>query len=1092
MNRTISILWAFCACVVLLGLFSVERAWASSSPKGDATLTTNVVGNGSLSVTPDLPLYDYGESVTLNATPDVGWAFSNWSGSMELIPPWWNTYWPYRIALSVEANGVSRQDKLVEQTINFTDIFNQLGETEDFDENSIRVVQIDPSGAILNADVPFQFDKVSDYNATTNATGNVIFLMEGSLAENESRLYHLYFAPANNPYFVPSFTQLITSTLNGVSDEGEQSYKFETENATYFYHKNSGGFSSLNDADGNDWISYDYTVAGSGGAFRGIPNMIYDKDDPSIGGFHPGLGGSTSTILNSGPLKVSYHTVDGDWEALWEIYPDMVRMTLMEAEHNYWFLYEGTPGGALDSDDYMVLSDGTQYAQNDNWSQDMPDDEWAYFVDPDVGEDGRSLFFVHHEGDGVTDSYRRMNDVNGTMTVFGFGREGLVTKLSATPQQFTFGLIDEITYADAKPLIEATYKELDIFISSPEKVVMTGAYEPGSSTDFAVAMNMNRAITATFVPEYYTLDTFTVGNGSVELSAPINAQGYTYGEAVTVTATPDLGWYFDGWSGQSTAITDSLTITLSGSSALTATFEAHQYHLNLVQPSTGGTISASPSSATYSYNTSVDLSASPDVGYTFREWQGDFTGNQLNGVINITDNMTVTAAFDIASYEVTTDVVGQGQIELLPQQSTYAHGSSVDVVALPQEGWQFLEWSGGLSGNKLNETLTVVQPESITATFVPKQFVLAANTAGAGSVKITPQQDTYAYGSTVTLTATPDQHWVFDGWSGVTVAELPATTLTVTDNHEFTATFIPREYALSVLTQGSGSVTVEPSKESYQAGESVVITAQPDSGWILSQWEGDLSGDALTATVEIAGDTAIRAIFEEANIAIDTAITGNGQIVVEPQRALYEQGTKVTLLATPEPGWQFVSWYDGDESPTKIVEVRSGLVYTATFAKENYLLSVNIIGNGSISPNLADSLSYGDKVTLSAVPDDGWFFAGWQGAITGTEATKEITIVENTIVTATFTTSPYTVIADVNGGGTVTVDPEKSTYNLNEIVTLKAIADQGWIFSGWSGDLSGSNPTSQLAITKNHAVTATFVQSPASENIYLPLISSFK
>ncbi len=1091
MTKIRPLLQTFFICVVLFSLLNKEQVAASPLSDEGTTLATNVVGNGSLAVSPEQPLYDYGTPVMLTASPEVGWELSNWSGSLEVIPPWWNTYWPYRVALTIEANGVARQEQIAETTIDFTSHFSELGETGAFEDKSIRVVEIDVSGSILDADVPFQFDKDAAYNASTNAVGNLIILMDGKLAASESRLYHIYFAPANNPHFVPSFTQHITSTFTGVIDEGQSAYKFETESATYFYHKDSGGFSSLNDSDGNDWISYDDDISGSGGEFRGIPNLIY-RGTVLTGGFHPGLGGSTTTRLNDGPLKASYRTVDGGWETLWEIYPDRVRMTLVEAEHNYWFLYEGTPGGTLDSDDFLVTSDNTQYAFGASWIQDMPNDEWIYFADPNVGDDGRSFFLVNHDGDNITDSYRRLNGPNGAMTVFGFGRENLITGLSGTPQEFTFGLIDETTYADAKPLIEAAYKELTFFQSQPESVTEAGVYDPGASENFTVTMNMNRAITATFVPEYYALETNVVGNGNIELSQPDNSQGYTYGEVVTITAQPDDGWDFDGWSGLSTGITNSLSITLSEDSAITATFLAREYQLNLIQPDTGGAISASPSRATYTYNTPIQLTANTETGYVFNEWLGDLSSSQPVETINITDNMTVTALFEIASYGVEAAVVGQGQIELSPLQAVYSHGSIIDVTALPQEGWLFSNWGGGLTGNSPNESLTIVEAETITATFVPKQFSLTANTVGAGSITLTPQQDTYAYGSSVTLSATPAKHWAFIDWSGVAVTGAPTTTLTVSEDHVFTATFAPRKYTLTTLTQGNGSVKVEPNKASYLAGETVQLTAEPVAGWILSRWEGDLSGSAISTSVEITGDMEIRALFEEANVEIETAAIGDGQVLIQPQRTLYEQGTEVTLIATAEPGWRFVSWNDNDGSPAKQVEVRSGDVYTATFAKEIYTISVNVVGNGNIERTPSDPLTYGDKVTLNAVPDPGWFFAGWQGALSGTDSSGDLTIVGDTSVTATFTTSPYTVIANVNGRGGVLFDPIRQSYSLNERVTLKAVAEPGWTFSGWSGDITGKNPSTQLTITRNHAVTASFVEGTESQNIYLPLISNFR
>jgi uncharacterized repeat protein (TIGR02543 family) len=51
------------------------------------------------------------------------------------------------------------------------------------------------------------------------------------------------------------------------------------------------------------------------------------------------------------------------------------------------------------------------------------------------------------------------------------------------------------------------------------------------------------------------------------------------------------------------------------------------------------------------------------------------------------------------------------------------------------------------------------------------------------------------------------------------------------------------------------------------------------------------------------------------------------------------------------------------------------------------------------------------------------------------------------------------------------------------VVTLTAIADPGWGFVGWSGDLSGSDNPETITITGNTTITATFT----THQIFLPL-----
>ncbi|MCK4814425.1 hypothetical protein KA005_01540, partial [bacterium] len=65
---------------------------------------------------------------------------------------------------------------------------------------------------------------------------------------------------------------------------------------------------------------------------------------------------------------------------------------------------------------------------------------------------------------------------------------------------------------------------------------------------------------------------------------------------------------------------------------------------------------------------------------------------------------------------------------------------------------------------------------------------------------------------------------------------------------------------------------------------------------------------------------------------------------------------------------------------------------------------------------------------------------------------------------------------NLDGDGSVVKDPDKTDYDYNDTVELTAIADPGWTFTGWSGDLTGSTNPDTIQITGNMVVTATFTQ----------------
>ena len=68
----------------------------------------------------------------------------------------------------------------------------------------------------------------------------------------------------------------------------------------------------------------------------------------------------------------------------------------------------------------------------------------------------------------------------------------------------------------------------------------------------------------------------------------------------------------------------------------------------------------------------------------------------------------------------------------------------------------------------------------------------------------------------------------------------------------------------------------------------------------------------------------------------------------------------------------------------------------------------------------------------------------------------------------------FTLTTNVSGSGTVTRNPNAASYPSGTVVTLTANAAAGFVFSGWSGDLSGSANPATITMSANRTVTATF------------------
>jgi len=283
---------------------------------------------------------------------------------------------------------------------------------------------------------------------------------------------------------------------------------------------------------------------------------------------------------------------------------------------------------------------------------------------------------------------------------------------------------------------------------------------------------------------------------------------------------------------------------------------------------------------------------------------------------------------------------------------------------------------------------------------------------------------------------------------------------------------------LIVHAVGSGSVVTEPAKSSYDCGEVVTLTAEPDLGWSFAEWSGDLTSSETPVTVTMTGSQVITATFTQDEYTLTVNVVGGGSVTVDPDQSSYHYGDVVTLTTEAEPGWSFAGWSGAlsgaDERETIIIT--GDTTVTATFTQDEYTLTVSVTGEGTVTVDPdQSSYHYGDVVTLTTEAERGWSFAGWTGDLLGANERETITITGDTTVTATFTQDEYTLTVGVTGEGTVTVDPDQSSYRYGDVVTLTAQAEPEWSFAGWDGDLSGTNERETITITGDTTVTAVFV-----------------
>ena len=301
------------------------------------------------------------------------------------------------------------------------------------------------------------------------------------------------------------------------------------------------------------------------------------------------------------------------------------------------------------------------------------------------------------------------------------------------------------------------------------------------------------------------------------------------------------------------------------------------------------------------------------------------------------------------------------------------------------------------------------------------------------------------------------------------------------------------------VAAGEGTVSKDPDKASYGCSEEVSLTPVPDSAlWEFSEWGGDATGSDNPLTVTMDADKTITATFIESGVETYTLTVntvGNGTVTQSPESGPYPDGEEVELTATPDEGWQFDGW-SGDltvtTNPATII-MDSDKTVTATFSEipeETYTLTVNIAGSGLVekSPE-QDYYTTGTVVTLTPVPTTNWVFTGWSGDATGATTPLQVVMDSNKTIEATFTET-FELSVGMLGQGEVTVTPEQARYTDGTVVTVLAVPDTGWLFSGWNGDLSGTQNPTQITMNANHSIIASFEEEiiVTPELTYIPLV----
>jgi hypothetical protein len=202
----------------------------------------------------------------------------------------------------------------------------------------------------------------------------------------------------------------------------------------------------------------------------------------------------------------------------------------------------------------------------------------------------------------------------------------------------------------------------------------------------------------------------------------------------------------------------------------------------------------------------------------------------------------------------------------------------------------------------------------------------------------------------------------------------------------------------------------------YTQGTVVTVSAAPNANLAFTGWSGDLTGATNPATVTMTGNKNITANFATAQAACFalTLTAANGNITAAPapncnNGTQYTHGTVVNLTAVPNDGFTFGTWSGAATGTTNPVAVTmdAAKAVTANFGGRCVTLTWSVVDDGviNIAGNRGDCATgypWGSTVTLTAVPDPGNDFTGWQGDGLGIDNPLALLMNADKNVTAVF------------------------------------------------------------------------------------------
>lgn len=394
----------------------------------------------------------------------------------------------------------------------------------------------------------------------------------------------------------------------------------------------------------------------------------------------------------------------------------------------------------------------------------------------------------------------------------------------------------------------------------------------------------------------------TIGVSDVTMGTTIPTPGtyaYNPGDTLTITALAASHRHFVQWNdGDTHAVR---TIVVSGNATYTAEFDYDSVTIIFANADTAmGTITPVPGVYIYHVGDTINAQAVANTGYHFANWYigigtllDSINNNPLEYVIPAFMagvEMTITPNYVANMYTINV-YANDNTLGIVTGTGNYAYNTTATITATPAAYCTFVEWNDGNTDPV--RTVLVTGNASYTATFqaIPQHNV-TVHVAPDVNMGTVDGEGLYYENSTVTLTATPNDGYVFVGWAyegtssseWAIISNIPTYSFTMdTADVELYAVFepAPQPATLTVnFNSYAGHVLINDVQTDIYLGligDNVTLQAVAHDGFRFVGWSKNgnvFSTDANIILMLTESATEITAVFEQA-VGIDDVNASN-------------------------------------------------------------------------------------------------------------------------------------------------------------------------------------------------------------------------